>query len=249
MRLPFAHLLIGYSCIKLSFCFQVRMSKLLIVDDDVELTKHLKESIANYGWSVEAVHTGLDASQMLESFGFDMVLLDWDLPDITGIDVCRAFRQRGKTTPVIFITGKDELNALENALDIGADDYITKPFELRELMARIRSLQRRASGLATSDLIIGDAKLDKKSRKLYFGSVEVKLTALENELVEYLMRHPNQIFSSADLFNAVWSSDTESTVDTVRVHIRILRRKLGLSGHADFVKTVLGSGYVIESKT
>ncbi len=224
------------------------MSKLLIVDDDVELCKQLTASISNLGWNVESVHSGLDANQLLEGFRFDLILLDWDLPDITGIDVCRVFRARGNTTPIIFVTGKDEINALENALDIGADDYITKPFELRELMARVRALQRRASGLATSDLVVGEARLDKKSRKLFFGSVEVKLTALESELVEFLMRHPNQVFSSAELFNAVWSSDTESTVDTVRVHIRILRRKLGLSGHADFVKTVLGSGYIIESK-
>ena len=224
------------------------MSKILLVDDDIELTKHLGEFLVNSGgWAVEKAHTGKDANQLLENFAYDMILVDWDLPDTTGIDICRAFRQRGNTTPLIFLTGKDQISSLEAAFDIGADDYITKPFELRELMARLRSLQRRASGLATADLIIGDARLDKKMRRLTLGGAEVKLTSLESELVEFLMRHPDQPFSSAELFKAIWSSDSESTEDTVRVHIKVLRRKLAVSGRTDFVKTILGSGYVIES--
>ncbi len=222
------------------------MSKILFVDDDVELAKTVSRELEASGWKVEMAHNGADAKQMLKSFRYDLILLDWQLPDTTGIEICRAYRASGEITPIVFLTGMNEIHSLEEALDIGADDYITKPFDFRVLLARIRNAQRRASGMATSALVIGNTSFDKKMRKLTVGKIEVKLTAIESELVEFLMRNPNQIFSSADLFKAIWSSDSDSTEDTVRVHVGLLRKKLSAAGCSDLIKTIRGSGYTIE---
>jgi DNA-binding response OmpR family regulator len=224
------------------------MSKILLVDDDIELTEAVRNELEASGWKVEVAHCGADANQLLQNFRYDMILLDWQMPDITGIDVCRAFRATGDTTPIIFLTGMNQIHSLEEALDIGADDYITKPFDFRVLLARIRSAQRRASGMATSTLAIRNAKLEKKQRKLTVGTIEVKLTAIEIDLVEFLMRNPDQIFSSADLFRSIWSSESNSTEDTVRVHVGMLRKKLTAAGCDDLITTIRGSGYTIQSK-
>jgi DNA-binding response OmpR family regulator len=224
------------------------MSKLLLVEDDIALANNLQQALSAEGWHVETAHTGKDGMQLLKNFKYDMILLDWNLPDIEGIDICRSFRADGGTTPIIFLTGNHELDYIEKGLDNGADDYVTKPFEIRELMARIRSTQRRSSNQASAMLTIGEVKLDRKLRVLHCGKELVKLTSMESDLIEFLMRNPDQTFSSAELFSSVWASDSNSDETTVRVHVRVLRRKLGIAGQPEFIKTILGKGYLIESK-
>lgn len=222
------------------------MSKILLVEDDVAFSSVLVETLTTYGWLVEAVETGEDAKQLIQNFSFDIILLDWELPGMSGIELCERFRQSGCKIPIIFITGKGDIDSLERALQLGADDYITKPVEVRELIARIIALRRRSSNLATNEVVLGQAHLDVKLRMLKIAGREIRLTAIECSLVEYLMRHAGRAFASPDLHKSIWSSEADSGPDTVRVHISALRRKLGALGLKDFVRTIPAQGYLID---
>ncbi len=176
-----------------------------------------------------------------------MILLDWQMPDVNGIEVLKRYRATGGVAPVIFLTGKLEIDNKESGLDAGADDYLTKPFDVRELMARIRSVQRRAGAIFQQGLSANGAELNIKLRTVRWGETEVRLSATESSLLEFFFRHPNQIFSSAEVFDRVWPTETEAKADTVRVHLHVLRRKLTLAGVPELVKTVKGSGYILET--
>lgn len=224
------------------------MSKVLIVDDDLELARHLAEFLSKQGWTVESVHTGADAMQVLSNFQFDLVLLDWNLPDHTGLVVCKDFRGRGGVTPIIFLTGVDDLDCKIDGFESGADDYLEKPFEPRELIARIHAIQRRPKTLVSNELVVGEVKLDPRAKTLAFSNdCSIKLTATEASILELLFRNPNQHFTASQLFAHVWPSTSDATEDTVRVHMRILRKKLALVDVEGLIETVRGAGYTIRS--
>ncbi|RTL39206.1 MAG: response regulator transcription factor [Candidatus Melainabacteria bacterium] len=224
------------------------MSKILTVDDDKELTNALKLYLTSLGQLVEVCDNGEDALQLLSSFDYDVIILDWSLPGISGHDVCKTFRERGGQTPIIFLTGKEHVSFLETALDSGADDYMVKPFEVRELFARIKTLLRRRSGTYVPELKIGNLTLKPESNLLITTSSEIRLRVKETALLEYLMRHPNRTFNAQQLLNAVWPSDSEGTTNSVRTWMNLLRRKLESIGQTDLIKTISGSGYMIEDK-
>jgi DNA-binding response OmpR family regulator len=225
------------------------LAKILLIDDDIGLSELLQSALEAESWIVECAYNGRDGLQLLESFPFDMVLLDWEMPDITGIEVLKRFRAAGGVTPVIFLTGKREIDDKENGLDAGADDYLTKPFDARELMARMRSVQRRAGQSFQQGLSAQGAELNLKLRTLRWQEQEVKLSATEASILEFFFRHPEQLFSSAEVFDRVWPSETEAKADTIRVHLHVLRRKLNLAGVPELIKTVKGSGYILEGKS
>jgi len=222
------------------------VAKILLVDDDTDLADKLKSWFADQGHLLECVHTGEDGLQMMSNFSFDVILLDWNLPGMNGPDVCRQFRKSGGTTAIIFLTGMGDINSKEHGLDIGADDYLVKPFDTRELSARIRSVLRRPAGLLPSEVRIRDVALDTKTRTLIVGGCTHRLMPRECALLEYLMRHPNRIFGSKSLLDAVWPSDKEASTETVRSWMRNLRQKLSAAGKEDLIKTIPGSGYIIE---
>ncbi len=222
------------------------MPKLLLVEDDMELALRLKEWLSSQGHLLETVNNGEDALQMLGSFQFDIVLLDWDLPGISGLDVCRQYRKSGGVSFVLFLTGKGDIVSKEQAFELGADDFLVKPFDTRELSARIRSLLRRPAGLLPTEVRIGDVVLDPETRTLVVNGESHRLMPTEAALLEYLMRHPNRIFGSKNLLDAVWPSDKEASTETVRSWMRNLRQKLDAAGRRDLIKTIPGSGYVIE---
>jgi OmpR-family two-component system manganese-sensing response regulator len=223
------------------------MAKILVVDDDKELTKALNEYLSLQNYVIEAVHTGEDALQLLNSFQYSVIILDWTLPGISGEQVCRTFRAGGGQTPIIFLTGKGDIATLETVLDAGADDYMRKPFNVRELGARVRALLRRRIHAFEPDIRIGDLVLNPNSNVLTAGDTELKLRNKEAAVLEYLMTHPNQVHSAQQLLDAVWSSEKDGTTNAVRTWMRLLRRRLATIGKEDLIKTVLGSGYVIES--
>lgn len=223
------------------------MSKLLLIEDDKPLATLLKSELESAGWQVECAHTYGDGWQLLKNFHFDMVLLDWDLPDGSGLKLCRDFRLDGGTTPIIFLTGKTDIDSKEIGLDTGADDYVTKPFDLREILARIRSVQRRPRHILHKDLEINGARLDIKVGTITHQNHTLRLSPTELTILEFFFRHPDEIFSGADLFARVWASDADAKEDTVRVHMHILRKKLAPLGLKELIKTVRASGYILET--
>jgi DNA-binding response OmpR family regulator len=224
------------------------MGKLLLVDDDVDYTTKLKEAMAPSGWSVELAHTGSDAIQHLENFQYDFVLLDWNLPDISGIEVCKRFRAAGGTAHIIFLTGRADIEDKLAGLDSGGDDYLTKPFDDRELLSRIRAIQRRETPSKRGKYLICDVEFDPRLRTVSKGDQQVTLSPIESGLLEHLCKKPDTYHPSAALFEAVWPPDVESSEEAVRTHMLVLRRKLGLITSQELIKTVRRAGYYIESK-
>lgn len=222
------------------------MAKILLVEDDPDLTSRLKDWFTAEKHMLETAASGEDGLQLLTNFEYDIILLDWTLPGVSGLDVCKRYRSNGGTTFVIFLTGKGDIASKEQALDCGADDYIVKPFDARELSARIRSVMRRPASLLPSELRIGDIVLDPQSRILSANGKTCQLMPKEAALLEHFMRHPNRVYGSKNLLDAVWSSEAEASTETVRSWLRNLRGKLTSVGVDDLIKTIPGSGYLIE---
>lgn len=223
------------------------MAKVLLIDDDVSLAEILKRALEKEQWTVEMAHNGKDGLQLLENFKYDLVLLDWQMPDMNGLEVLQRFRSSGGVTTVIFLTGLGDVDHKEIGLDAGADDYLAKPFDTRELFARIRALQRRSTGAMQKDLTANGITLNTKARTLKYQDKEIKLSSAEASILEFFYRHPNQLYNSPQVFEHVWPSESEAKADTVRVHLHVLRRKLSLAEMPELVKTVKGSGYILET--
>lgn len=223
------------------------MPKVLLVEDDHEIIQALESWFKQENIIFESVQSGGDALQLLNAFDFDAIILDWGLPDMTGIEVCRRYRNSGGTTGILFLTGKNTVVEKETGLDSGADDYLTKPFEIRELAARVRSLFRRPRSFVGSDLNLNGVALNLKTRTVSFEGESTRLMPKECALLEFLLRHTDAFFSAKLLLQAVWPSDSETTEDTVRVCMRSLRLKLQKLGCGELIKTVLKSGYIIET--
>ncbi len=225
------------------------MSKILLVDDDEALGRDVRDWFAANSLHLEVALTGEDALQLLSSFEYDLILLDWNLPGISGLDVCKHFRKGGGRSYIVFLTGQGDIDSKEAALDAGGDDYVTKPFDIREVLARIRSVMRRSLSITPEVFELNGVQFDPEKRQLTFNQQTVRLTAKESALLQYLMRHPNRPFNASKLLSAVWPSESEASTDTVRTWMHHLRAKLSGMGKEDFIKTVAGAGYVIESET
>jgi DNA-binding response OmpR family regulator len=221
------------------------MSKVLIVDDDVELASAIDRVLREAGWSTEKAHTGADALQLLTNFKFDLVILDWNLGDTTGIKICQQFRATGGETPIMFLTGRNTSPDKELGLDSGGDEYITKPFDNRELLARARAMLRRPA-LSAEGLIINGVQLDPRGKSLIAGEKKVQLSSTEFVIIEFLFRNAGTFYTAVQVYDALWPADAESTSEVVRVHVKVLRRKLALLGLEDLIKTVRGAGYIVE---
>lgn len=223
------------------------MPKVLLVEDDLEIIEALEGWFKQENIVFESVQSGGDALQLLNAFDFDAIILDWGLPDMTGIEVCRRYRNNGGTAGVLFLTGKNTVVEKETGLDSGADDYLVKPFEMRELAARVRSLFRRPRSFVGSDLSLNGVALNLKTRTVSFEGESTRLMPKECALLEFLLRHTDAFFSAKLLLQAVWPSESDSSEDTVRVCMRSLRLKLQKLGCGDLIKTVLKGGYIIET--
>jgi DNA-binding response OmpR family regulator len=221
------------------------VAKLLIVEDDLEFADVLSIWLETQGYLVEKASNGEDALQLLSAFKYDLLIFDWELPGVTGVDVCQTFRKQGGTTPILFLTGKADVDSKVTGLETGADDYMCKPIDFRELGARLRTLLRRPSGLHASVLKAAGITLDTDTHRVKVSDVEVSLSPREYSLLEYLMRHTNKSFSSKALLDSVWTSDSAMSEDTVRSTMRGLRKKITLDGTECAIKTVAGYGYTI----
>lgn len=222
------------------------MAKLLMIEDDIELATKVRDWLQFEKFTVDVAHNGADANHFLAAYEYDLVILDWQLPDITGIEICKSFRAKGGTTPILFLTGRDAIENKEQGLDAGADDYLTKPFHVKELTARLRALLRRRPGLVPQTISCANLTLESATFRVKNEGKEIQLLPKEYALLEYFMRRPNQVFSSKALLNAVWDSDSEASEDTIRTYIKTLRRKVTPAKGECPIKTVHGLGYKIE---
>lgn len=223
------------------------MAKVLIVEDDEALSATIFEWLTYERYSVESVANGREALERLEAFQYDAVVLDWQLPELTGIEIIRQFRARGGTTPILMLTGKQAIHDKEVGFDAGADDYLTKPFHPKELAVRIRALLRRPGGFVGSVIKVGPVVLDSSNHRVEKDGQEVQLQPMEFTLLEFFMRHPNQVFSTEALLQRVWNSETEASLDAIYTCIRRIRKKLDSDGETSIIKTVHGVGYKLEA--
>lgn len=219
------------------------MSKIFLAEDDQNLADVLADWLEQAHHGVEVVHDGDEADFRLKTEQYDLIILDWDLPRLSGIEVCRRFREAGGSTPVIMLTGHSLTEEKVQGLDSGADDYVTKPFEFAELNARIRALLRRPQETKTNVLKAGDLELDATAAIARKQGNPIALLPREFALLEFFMRHPNQVFSADALLNRVWSTESGVAPDTVRVHITKLRSKIDTPGKQSMIQTVHRVGY------
>jgi len=223
------------------------MAKILVVEDEQDLSGPVRDWLGREHHLVEVVDNGPDALDRLRIYKYDVVILDLMLPGLSGMEVCRRFRSAGGTTPILMLTAKTTVEDKEAGLDAGADDYLTKPFHLKELSARVRALLRRPAPVSGNVLNVRSLVLDTSACRVTKDGHELHLLPKEFSLLEFLMRHPNQVFSADALLDRVWASDTSALPDTVRTHIKTLRKKIDDEDSPSFIRTIHGVGYKLEA--
>jgi two-component system, OmpR family, manganese sensing response regulator len=221
--------------------------QILLVDDEPELADPLSHVLTREGYTVDVAYAGDRGSQLAQQNQYDLLILDWMLPNRSGLEICQHLRSQGNTTPVLFLTAKDTLDDRVQGLDAGADDYLVKPFELRELLARVRALLRRPPVLEattpTQRLYVGDLELDIASQLAHRHGREIELSEKETQLLGYLMRHPNQLLTHEQIHQFIWGNTEQPTSNALAAQIRLLRRKIEAPGEAPLINTVYGKGY------
>jgi DNA-binding response OmpR family regulator len=221
--------------------------RLLVVEDEHKVANALREGLEGEGYEVVVEHTGEDAFYRLNTERFDLILLDLMLPGRDGLQILITLRQRGVKTPVLILTARDTLEDRVIGLNSGADDYLVKPFAFAEVVARIRALLRRGRVAEARRLAAGDLEMDLVSRKVTRGGRTVELTAREFELLEYLLRHEDQVVSRETLGRDVWRETARSTTldNVIDVHIARLRRKVDVDWPVKLIHTIRGIGFVL----
>jgi OmpR-family two-component system manganese-sensing response regulator len=226
-----------------------KLMRILLVDDEEELAEPLQRILTNQGYLVDSANSGDRGWELAQTGDYDLLILDWMMPEKSGVEICSALRQKGDSTPVLILTAKDTLDDRVAGLDSGADDYLVKPFELRELLARVRALLRRApSPIAlTSEpekLSYGDLELDRDNQVVYRDQVAIALTEREYQLLEYFMFHPNQLLSHELISQHLWKEGEDApTSNALAAQIKLLRRKIDRDRQISLINTVYGKGY------
>ena len=219
------------------------MAKILIVEDDVQLAEIVGRWLTNEHHVVELVEDGEDALSRLKIYSYELIILDWSLPGMEGIEILTRFRGAGGQTPILMLTGKRTIEDKMTGLDSGADDYLTKPFHGKELTARVRALLRRPVDVLDNVLKIGDVELDSRNFTVSRGNEPIKLVPKEFALLEFFMRHPGRYFTANKLLNEVWPSESEASTDALTTCLKRLRRKIDREGEESVIKNVHGMGY------
>jgi len=219
--------------------------RLLVVEDDRDLNRQLVKALSQAGYAVDTAFDGEEGQFLGETEPYDAVILDLGLPKIDGASVLEAWRQAGRVMPVLVLTARDAWSDKVKSFDSGADDYVTKPFHIEEILARLRALVRRASGHATSDLVCGPVRVDTRSGRVLVNGEAVRLTSHEYRLMSYLMHHVGRIISRTELVEHLYDQDFDRDSNTIEVFVGRLRKKLGI----DVIKTIRGLGYVLEAPT
>lgn len=219
------------------------MAKILLIEDDTTLSEQVDSWLTHEQHVVEVVAEGKEAVDRLRLYPYDMIILDWGLPDLSGIDVLKEYRRAGGGAPVLMLTGRGEIDEKMTGLDTGADDYLTKPFHFKELSARVRALLRRPAEVKGVNIKVGNLELDTITHKVTIDGAEIKLLPKEFTLLQLFLSHPDQIFSPESLLERVWSSESDATVDSVYTYIKTLRKKTAGCSEPNLIRTVTGVGY------
>lgn len=216
---------------------------MLLVEDNVRLAAALRRALSGAGMTADVVNSGADAIWMVQEVRYDAMVLDVMLPDIDGFETCRRLRANAVWVPIIMVTARGAVEDRIRGLDVGADDYLTKPFSIAELLARLRALARRKPGERPAVLRIGNLQLDPASCEVWRGEQEIVLSAREFALLETLMRRPGRVFSQLQLLETAWDIGFEHRSNVVEVYIRYLREKIDRPFNVRSLETVRGFGY------
>ena len=220
-------------------------AQILIVEDEAKLAQFIELELKYEGYEVTVAHDGFDGLTQARESNPDLLILDWMLPGVSGLEICRRLRQTGSSVPVILLTAKDEIGDRVEGLDAGADDYVVKPFSVEELFARVRAHLRRNQDEPSEILQFADIKLNTSTREVYRNNRAIELTAKEFELLRYLLLHPRQVLTRDQILERVWGYDFMGDSNIIEVYIRYLRLKLEAEGESRLIKTVRGVGYVL----
>lgn len=223
--------------------------RILVVEDDERLAQFLKLELEYESYTITVANDGLSGLSAAREVDPDLILLDWMLPGLSGIEICKRLRTTGCKAPVILLTAKDEVSDRVTGLDAGADDYIVKPFSVEELLARVRANLRRTQEQDTETLQFEDLRLNRSSREVFRGARRIDLTAKEFDLLEYLLAHPRQVMTRDQILERVWGYDFMGDSNIIEVYVRYLRLKLEAEQESRLIQTVRGVGYVVRSET
>lgn len=220
---------------------------ILLVDDEVELTQPLSQVLFKEGYKVDVANDGVTGLSLALGQSYDLLILDWMMPQLSGLEICQQVRSQQKNTPVLFLTAKDTIDDRVLGLDAGADDYLVKPFELRELLARVRALLRRGT---TSDplptpsrLQVADLQLDPENQLAYRQGRLIELSEKEAQLLEYFMENAGQLLTHDQIHQSLWGNESQPGSNVLAALVRLLRRKIETKAEKSLIHTVYGKGY------
>lgn len=220
------------------------MSKILFVEDDSQLAQFVVDALETGNHTVEHVDDGKEGFERLGLYQYDLAILDVNLPNMEGLEICKRYRSAGGMIPILMLTGRSAIQEKTAGLDSGADDYLTKPFAVAELLSRVRALLRRPTAMVAEKLCCGEIEIDVSSAEAKKNGQSIKLLPKEFALLVFFMRNVERVFSAADLLNSVWSSESDATEDAARQTILRLRKKIdGDDDKNSYVQTIKGIGY------
>jgi two-component system, OmpR family, manganese sensing response regulator len=219
--------------------------KILLVDDETELSDPLSRILLQEGYEIDIADNGAAGMELALKNQYDLLILDWMLPHHSGLEICREVRSRFLTTPVLFLTAKDTVDARVDGLDAGADDYLVKPFELRELLARVRALLRRSSldSVNSDRLKVADLELDLENQIAYRQGKAISLSEKEIKLLKYFMQHPDRLLTHEEIYDYLWQGEEQPSSNVLAALVRLLRRKIEIESETSLIHTVYGRGY------
>jgi two-component system OmpR family response regulator len=217
--------------------------RVLVVEDELKMAGLLRRGLAEEGHAADLAATGEDALWLAQAHSYDAIVLDVMLPGVSGFETCRRLRNAGVWAPVLMLTARDAVEDRVTGLDVGADDYLTKPFSFSELLARLRALVRRGGVERPTELVVGDLRLDPARRRAWRGETEVGLSPKEFALLEAFMRRPGQVLTRLQLLEHAWDFAYDNRSNVVDVYVRYLREKIDRPFGADSLETVRGAGY------
>jgi two-component system OmpR family response regulator len=222
--------------------------RVLVVEDEVPLAKLIRQGLIGEGLLADVAVRGEDAVWMAEASPYDVICLDVNLPGIDGFETCRQLRTGGVQTPILMLTARDAVEDRIAGLDTGADDYLVKPFDFGELLARVRALARRRPTSEASELVVGDLTLDQSAHRVRRGGVDIDLSVKEIQILEVFMKHPGQVLSRLQILEGAWDSGYEHRSNVIDVYVRYLREKIDRPFRCETLETVRGAGYRLRAR-